>query len=144
MQDMRDRLAQALGSRNLGLLRLVADAAEHLRMPLYAVGGLPRDLILGRPAHDFDLVVEGDAIELAGWLARSHGGSVIAHRRFGTATWSRVLSSDPTESVTDAAQRVPGLDLITARTEVYPNPAQLHRVQPRTIDSDQLRPDAAT
>ena len=35
---------------------------------LYLVGGVVRDLLLGRPNLDIDLVVEGDAIDLANCL----------------------------------------------------------------------------
>ena len=54
-------------------------------MPVYMVGGFPRDLVLGRQGADFDLVVEGDAIALAHALARKYGGKITTHSRFGTA-----------------------------------------------------------
>ena len=49
----------------LTLLRLAGTTAEDLQYPLYAVGGFVRDLLLGRPNFDVDLVVEGDAIAVA-------------------------------------------------------------------------------
>ncbi|MEW6094223.1 MAG: hypothetical protein AB1531_09690, partial [Chloroflexota bacterium] len=81
------RLSETLSPERLSLLRTVADEAAARRMPLYLVGGFVRDLLLGRPATDFDLVVEGDAIILARALAAKYGGRVTAHSRFGTAQW---------------------------------------------------------
>ncbi|MBM3665103.1 MAG: hypothetical protein FJW92_04860, partial [Actinobacteria bacterium] len=50
------------------------------------VGGAVRDALLGvTHGPDVDLVVEGDAIALAGAVGHQLGGRVIAHARFGTA-----------------------------------------------------------
>lgn len=48
-----------------------------------------RDLLLGRPVRDVDLVVEGDASGFARRLAERLGGSVRTHARFATATINR-------------------------------------------------------
>jgi tRNA nucleotidyltransferase (CCA-adding enzyme) len=66
---------------------LSASAADELGMPLYFVGGLVRDLILGKPPLDVDMVVEGEAIKLARRLREQHGGEIHSHERFGTAKW---------------------------------------------------------
>ncbi len=83
---MRERLKHVLSPQDLALLRLIAKNARTLGMPVYLVGGLPRDVLLGRPSRDLDLVVEGDAAALACSLAAGYGGSALVHRRFGTAT----------------------------------------------------------
>lgn len=41
----------------------------------YLVGGYVRDLLLGRPSHDLDIVVSGDSLALARRLADAVGGS---------------------------------------------------------------------
>ena len=86
-QNLADRLSAALPPTRLGLLKAVAQAAHDQRAALYIVGGFVRDLLLNRPSVDFDLVVEGDAIALARSLAKTYGGRVTAHTRFGTAKW---------------------------------------------------------
>jgi tRNA nucleotidyltransferase (CCA-adding enzyme) len=139
--DLGARLNTVLDSQELGLLRLVARAAEKKGMPLYAVGGLPRDLILGRALNDFDLVVEGDAVELARALASRHGGSVTPHRRFGTATWRWQPAAEEGHAGDVPPMRRLVLDLITARTEIYPHPGQLPQVRPATIEEDLRRRD---
>lgn len=43
----------------------------------YLVGGALRDRLLGRPSQDIDIAVTGDAIELAGQVARALGGTAV-------------------------------------------------------------------
>ncbi len=114
-------------------------------MPLYAVGGLPRDLWLSRPATDLDLVVQGDAIELAQALALKHGGLVTPHARFGTAKWDlrgtelTGVGGGDDDNVLD--HRGHFLDLVTARRETYRHPGALPTVTPGTIEDDVARRD---
>jgi tRNA nucleotidyltransferase (CCA-adding enzyme) len=89
-------------------LETVREAATD---PVYLVGGAVRDLLLGRPRADVDLVVEGDAAALAVRL----GGATAEHDRFGTVK-----------------VEVGGheLDIASARTETYPEPGALPVVAP--------------
>ncbi len=94
---------------------------------LHVVGGTVRDLLLGNPSTDLDLVREGHVEELAVELARRLGGRAVLHGRFGTAV------------VTSAEGK--HLDLIQARRETYPEPAALPVVEPGTVDDDLARRD---
>ena len=94
---------------------------------LHAVGGTVRDLLLGSPGTDLDLVREGPVEELAGELAERLGGRAVLHGRFGTA----VVTYDDGKH----------LDLIQARSETYPEPAALPVVEPGTIGVSQGRDD---
>src|SRR5215210_8500040 len=49
---------------------------------VWVVGGAVRDVLLGREPRDLDLVVEGDAED----VARRLGEGAVVHDRFGTAT----------------------------------------------------------
>ncbi|HEX3041477.1 MAG TPA: hypothetical protein VHP56_05255 [Solirubrobacterales bacterium] len=101
-------------------LEAVRDAAQD---PVYLVGGAVRDLLLGRPRADVDLVVEGDAAALAARL----GGAGKEHERFGTVTVD-VQGHE--------------LDVATARTESYPEPGALPVVAPATdVEADLARRD---
>ena len=91
-------------------------------VPVYVVGGVVRDLLLGRPRTDLDLVVEGDVAPIAERL----GGEVIDHERFGTATVA--LSSGE-------------IDIAQARAETYPHPGALPEVEPASIADDLARRD---
>ena len=86
-ETLEQRMSAGLPPRLLDWLRQAGASAEELGYRLYAVGGFVRDLILGVPNFDIDLVVEGDAIQLAQRLAERLGGHVRSHRRFGTAKW---------------------------------------------------------
>ncbi len=125
----RSDLRKALHPDQAVLLRLVSDAASLRGTPLYLVGGFVRDLLLGSPATDFDLVVEGDAISLAKALAAQYGGKVTAHLRFGTARWF------PPDTGHHA------LDFISTRSETYKHTAALPTVKPGTLKDDLARRD---
>ncbi len=96
---------------------------------VYAVGGFVRDVLLGRPPGDLDLVVEGDAIAVATALAGQTDGTLRAHAQFGTATveWPHAL--------------VGHLDFITARTEFYEHPSALPEIEAASLRHDLHRRD---
>ena len=123
-------LKRNLPPKKLELIRLIGDEASQRGLTLYAVGGLPRDLLLSRLTHDLDLVVEGDAIPLARALSRHHGGRVTTHPSFHTATWTLPAAFD---SLT--------LDLISARSETYAHPAALPTVTLGALTDDLRRRD---
>lgn len=125
--EMAARLEQALPRDLSQLLHEAGQTAHELGFGLYAVGGFVRDLLLGQPNLDLDLVVEGDAIALAKRLAKKHGGRVHGHTRFGTAKWIR----SPLSS----------LDFTTARTEFYAHPSALPEVERSSIKQDLRRRD---
>jgi tRNA nucleotidyltransferase (CCA-adding enzyme) len=116
-------LESALPAGRLERLRQVQRMAAELGLPTYLVGGVARDLLLGRPPGDLDLVVQAgdDADDSAGprlarAMARRHGGDVTVHKAFGTAAWL-VPDGEP-------------IDFATARTETYSRPAALPTVAP--------------
>jgi tRNA nucleotidyltransferase (CCA-adding enzyme) len=135
------KLESALPADRLALLKIIAAAAREQHAALYVVGGFVRDLILERPSLDFDLVVEGDAIALARWLARRYGGRVTGHARFGTAKWRL---DDRSEGASQDKISVAGLqsvDLVSARTEFYTHPSALPTVERGSIKLDLHRRD---
>jgi tRNA nucleotidyltransferase (CCA-adding enzyme) len=140
------RLEAALAPERLALLRLAVRQAESQGSAIYIVGGFVRDLVLGVPSVDFDLVVEGDAIALARGLAEAFGGRVSSHTRFGTAKWhvdarhAGLLRAVGTRH--GAAPDLPAsLDLVSARTEFYAHPTALPSVQRGSIKLDLHRRD---
>jgi tRNA nucleotidyltransferase (CCA-adding enzyme) len=101
-------------------LDAVAAAASE---PVYVVGGAVRDLLLGRGRADLDLVVVGDAAELAARL----GAEPVEHERFGTAK---------------VELEGHAIDIAGARTETYPYPGALPEVTPAPgIEADLGRRD---
>lgn len=118
-EELLDRIAALPGAA--AVLGAVADLEA-----VYAVGGVPRDLLLGRTPLDLDLVVEGDALPAAHAAAARLGGRVRAHDRFGTAT---------VQAGTLA------FDLATARAERYPAPGALPEVSAAPLEADLRRRD---
>jgi putative nucleotidyltransferase with HDIG domain len=53
----------------------VVAAAPKRKGKVYLVGGAVRDALLGRPAHDLDFAVDGDALRLARKVANRAGGA---------------------------------------------------------------------
>jgi tRNA nucleotidyltransferase (CCA-adding enzyme) len=114
-----DDLAAALRHSHPELEAVRTEAEE----PVYLVGGAVRDLLLGRPRADVDLVVVGDA----GALAARLGGARAEHERFGTVK-AEVEGHE--------------VDIASARTETYPEPGALPVVAPaESIEVDLGRRD---
>ncbi len=135
----RDEIVQkmeaALPAPLLNLLHRTSELAEEMGYPLYIVGGFPRDLLLGEPTLDTDLVVEGDAIKLARSVARQIGARTRSHQRFGTA--KIILEGRESEF------GVSSVDLAAARMEFYPHSAALPEVEVSSIRADLHRRDFA-
>lgn len=145
--EMVAKLQQALPRPRLRFLEAIAQRAADFEVSAYIVGGFVRDLVLDIPSQDFDIVIEGDAITFAKDLAKSLGGRVVSHSRFGTAKWiiseekeaiaKAIFGSEPL----DLAILPEHLDLISARTEFYEKPAALPTVERSSIKMDLHRRD---
>jgi poly(A) polymerase len=101
---------------------------------LYLVGGLLRDRALGLPAtNDLDLVLEGDALELAKFLyARGLSPHYpVLYPRFGTAM-IHVVGEDDTSSM---------VELVTARAEQYQPDSRKPDVRQGSLKDDAYRRD---
>ena len=135
-------LEQAFSEPILALVRRISQKAHEMGLVPYFVGGPVRDLILGNPIVDVDMVIEGDGIALARRLAADLGGRVTAHKRFGTAkwllaqcVWQQIAADVP------HAELPPSVDFATARTEFYIYPTALPQVASSSIKQDLHRRD---
>ncbi|MGD2147986.1 MAG: CBS domain-containing protein [Anaerolineae bacterium] len=141
--EIAARVERALSDPVLALVRHISRIAQEMGFVPYFVGGLLRDMLLGQPIADVDMVIEGDAIALADRLASELGGRVIAHRRFSTAKW--LLSEDVwakvVEDVPVADKLLSSIDFVTARTEFYTYPTALPQVAQSSIKQDLHRRD---
>lgn len=109
------------------LIHLAGEVASKMRVNVYLVGGVVRDLILDVPNFDLDIVVQGDGLMFASEFAGRLNVRLVVHPHFGTATL-----------ITPKKIK---LDIATARSEVYPEPASLPVVSPGTIREDLARRD---
>jgi tRNA nucleotidyltransferase (CCA-adding enzyme) len=132
-REMAQKIDAALPGPLLDLLKHASEQAQAMGYPLYVVGGFVRDLLLGEPNLDMDLVVEGDAIRLARRLGKRASARTRSHKRFGTA--KIILEGS------EAEFGVPSLDFATARLEFYPHSAALPEVERSSIRADLHRRD---
>lgn len=152
-RNIAEKLRAALPPMRLALLLAVAEIAHGQRKAVFIVGGFVRDLLIEITPVDFDLVVEGDAIELAHSVADKYGGRVTSHSRFGTAKW--FIANDTCNKL---KLKLPGLyqedvefdqeislpeslDFVTARTEFYSHPTALPTIEQGSIKLDLHRRD---
>lgn len=97
---------------------------------VFLVGGWVRDQLLGKEteAYDIDLVLEGDALELAQWLWKKRVAShaPVLYPSFGTAM----------VHIGEAQ-----VELVTARAETYRQGSRKPIVTPGTLQTDAQRRD---
>ncbi len=104
-------------------------AADARGLRVYLVGGPVRDLLLGRPVHDADLIVEAEgglAAEELARLAELGPTDLTRYDRFGTLTLRAGESA---------------VDVATARRERYAHDGALPSVEPGSLEEDLLRRD---
>ncbi|MCX7967136.1 MAG: hypothetical protein N3B10_01470, partial [Armatimonadetes bacterium] len=133
---MHERLPKEV----ISLLREIGELSSQRGLTVYAVGGFVRDLLLGVPTLDIDVVVEGNGIAFSKELAQLWGTGLTIHERFLTATlhWAQ---HPETSFARPYAHTLARLDIATARKESYPQPAVLPEVEPATILDDLWRRD---
>ena len=108
------------------LVRTAGRTAARCGFNSYLVGGIVRDILLNRPPADIDIMVDGDAVRLAGEMARQADGKLTIHKAFGTATFKLGNCR---------------VDLSTCRGETYDRPGALPKVKPGDIRQDLFRRD---
>lgn len=131
-QSVQDLMRRHLPAPIHHLLEEIGQAGAAAGTPVFMVGGIVRDLLLGHKNLDVDLVVEGEAIPFAENWAASCGAHVHTHERFGTATIAVDRPGLPEKFK---------LDLATARTEFYEYPSALPTVEHSSLKKDLYRRD---
>lgn len=111
----------------LKIIKRIRKEADQRSLAIYMVGGIVRDVILGRKNLDLDLVMERDSASFAKALARIFGAKLTVYKQFGTAT---LMLSNGIR-----------IDLATSRKEHYSHPGALPMVRRGTIREDLLRRD---
>ena len=87
------------------ILSKAGELGETDGIEVYAVGGFVRDLLMGRPINDIDIMTVGEGIPFAEKLAKKLGkNKVVPFKKYGTALI-------PNSNI--------AIEVATARTEVY-------------------------
>ncbi len=115
------------------LIGRLGETAGELGVSAYLVGGFVRDLLLGRPNLDLDVVVEGDGIRFAREVVKRLGGRARTHKKFETA-----IIILPNVRENEGGFKV---DVATARMEYYERPGALPKVEHGPIKMDLYRRD---
>ena len=117
------------------VLREVGKEAVRLGIEAYAVGGVVRDVLLGRTTTDIDFVTVGvgTGIRLARAVGRRLGGRTVhVYENFGTA------------AIQLPARKSSGagfvLEFVAARRESYRRDSRKPLVEDGTLDDDQANP----
>lgn len=110
------------------VFKIVSEIADKNKLDVYVVGGWVRDILLGRPSKDIDIVVVGSGIELAESVAAQLGKNVkvTVFKNFGTA----MIQYRDTE-----------IEFVGARRESYNRNSRKPIVENGTLDDDQKRRD---
>ena len=150
---LQSRLREALPFRHRIVYDKVTQTSQDENKTAYLVGGIVRDLFLGRQNFDLDFVCTDHAHYLARMLSavfkatlQIESVKLTTHDKFGTARLDLVFSdasiqkqveNNPESDATEIH-----LDLATARTEIYAYPAALPQVHfPASLDEDLYRRD---
>ncbi|MCH7983145.1 MAG: CCA tRNA nucleotidyltransferase [Chloroflexi bacterium] len=142
-------LAQLLTSKSSVEQRRIIDLCRELSADIanvdgvYVVGGFVRDVILGRKPGDVDISVVGDAGAFSEALADRLGTSRPVESEFLTYKIVDRKLGDGKLTDDDGATPVGAatIDVVTARSESYPEPAALPEVVPSSIEDDLRRRD---
>jgi len=116
-----------LPRRMVETLRELGRVGDKLELPIYAIGGFARDLLLGGKNEDIDVTVEGDGILFAETFAAGHDCRVKSHDKFGTAV---IVFPDGTK-----------IDVASTRLEYYETPGALPTVERSSLKMDLYRRD---
>ncbi len=120
-------LFKKLDTGSMDILKAVGQLADVDKLKAYLVGGPVRDLWLGLPSLDLDIVIVGNAMAVAKEFAAQEKGKLVVYPAFKTAT------------VTLSDGRM--IDFATARKEQYVRPGAFPKVVPSTIKDDLFRRD---
>ncbi|MDD5069706.1 MAG: hypothetical protein PHV17_03160 [Candidatus Omnitrophica bacterium] len=115
-----------LSQETQDFLKVISSLASKMNVSIYLVGGVVRDMMIGKGHFDLDILVEGDAIAFAKKVSDHYDLSCKKHHAFGTAT---VYFENYK------------IDFATARKETYSKSGALPKVKASTLQDDLARRD---
>ena len=125
--NFKNKLERFFPKELISELKNIGNLAKELGFRAYIVGGVVRDIVLGKKNLDIDIIVEGDAPTLAKEYARRNNLKVHTFEEFMTAQIT--LKSGLK------------IDFATARREIYDYPGAYPRVEKATLKEDLYRRD---
>ncbi|WP_457641640.1 CBS domain-containing protein [Persephonella sp.] len=125
--NYREKLESYLPEDIIEELKKIGKISKQLGFRAYLVGGVVRDLIMNRENLDIDIIVEGDAVQLAKIYAEKYNYKFHSFEEFMTA-----------QVILLSGLR---LDFATARKEIYAYPGAYPKVKKASIKEDLYRRD---
>ena len=138
MDNLAERLREVPYT---SILRTIGQVAEQEGIEAYAVGGMVRDVLLGRSTTDLDFVTvgPGTGIALAEAVGEELGGHTAhVYPTFGTAAIRIPAAEALPEGHPDDALV---LEFVAARKESYRSHSRKPEVEAGTLEEDQYRRD---
>jgi tRNA nucleotidyltransferase (CCA-adding enzyme) len=83
--QLKERLYSLFPESITQILETISGISKEMKVKTYLVGGVVRDLLLGIPNLDIDIVIEGDGILFAKNLSGILAAKVESHEKFKTA-----------------------------------------------------------
>ncbi len=125
--NYREKLKQHLPVEVIDELKKIGIISKELNFRSYLVGGIVRDIVMRRKNLDIDIIVEGDAVELARRYAAENKYKYYYFEEFMTAQVTLPSGLK--------------IDFATARKEIYDYPGAYPKVKKATIKEDLYRRD---
>ena len=114
-------------TRSYPLLMQAGELGDRTGLDVYVVGGYVRDLIIGRPLTEIDLLVVGDGIEFARQFAKLLGvKKIVPFETFGTA---------------EIPYNLCHIEVASARRESYDSDSRKPHVTVSDLEGDLVRRD---
>ena len=129
-----EELAEIL---NQDIFHQISEAADHLGLECYVVGGYVRDIFLERPSNDIDVVVVGSGIKVAEELKHMVGkkAHLSVFKNFGTAQVKFTRKDER------GRRKEIEVEFVGARKESYSHDSRKPIVEDGTLEDDQNRRD---
>ena len=123
---MKINFEDALSQKEIEYVSEIRKIAESHALKTFLIGGMVRDIILGKKNHDIDITIDGDAMLVAEEFSNSFQGKWLKYEQFLTAT-----------VFIDGYS----IDFASLRKEIYESPGALPIVSRGSFETEILRRD---
>ncbi|WP_297888383.1 CBS domain-containing protein [Sulfurihydrogenibium sp.] len=125
--DYSNKLREFFPKDIFNIIKEVGEYAEKLGYKAYIIGGVVRDIVMGKKSLDIDIIVEGSAVDLVRNFAKAKNLNFHIYPEFmtGNITLENKIK----------------LDFATARKEEYESPGSYPRVEKASLFEDLYRRD---
>lgn len=128
LEKYNPNIRSILGNNVKHNLKIIYKFSQERKEKIYLVGGIVRDILLGRNSKDIDLVLKGNSQEFA--LSLLSKLKPVKHRYTERFLTYNIFTNSGTN-----------IDIASFREETYPCPGALPSVVPADLENDYIRRD---